>query len=564
MRLLSLITCPRLRSSQQPGGDGELFKPLTTAAQRGTAQCTTAQGSATIRLHRVVAQLLACAALLALVAGCATAPTRNAAPQSRWQLADSDTPLGRLPALHQLADGRSAFRPLLQPLNALQTRLAVIQQARVAIDMQTYQLADDTTGRELLRALADAGDRGVRVRLLIDDFHALGLDQLLLGLVAHPGVEVRMYNPFTSGRDSLLPRLLSLVGDFSQLNRRMHNKLLVADGRVAIVGGRNLTDAYYMRSGEANFLDIELLGIGQVATALGPAFDHYWNSSYAVPVQALGSSPLDGPQRRAAFDARTYPDRRLQTGPWLAGVAAAITQLADLPLAVADAKVYFDNTAKTGGGLGSPGGGPPLPIGRLVREAREQLVVVSPYFLPSGVGLKLLRDARQRGVDVQVLTNSLVDTDEPLVSLAYGPQRQDFLRAGLRLFEMSSEAFKREQGVRAQLGSSVARLHAKLGLIDRQLLLIGSLNIDPRSAHTNTELALVIASADLVSAVGQQFQPTLVRLAHEVRLAADDQTLVWVAVDESGAEQLGTEPSLPAWRLLLLWLMARFVPDDLL
>lgn len=554
MRLPSLVICPGRHSGRQPDDHAELRNPLHVIAARAAA--TT--------LQRVAARWLAFAALLALAAGCATAPPRSPPPQSSWQLADSDTPLGRLPALHQLEPGRSAFRPLLQPLTALQTRLAVIQQAQVAIDMQTYQLGDDVTGREVLRALADAGNRGVRVRLLIDDFHALGLDSLLLGLVAHPAVEVRMFNPFTGGRDSLLPRLLSLAGDFSQLNRRMHNKLLVADGRVAIVGGRNLTDAYYMRSGEANFLDIELLGIGQVATALGPAFDHYWNSIYAVPVQALGSSALDAPQRRAAFDARTYPDLRLQAGPWQAGVAAAILQLAALPLAVADAQVYFDNTAKTGGGVGSPGGGPPLPIGRLVRAAREQLVVVSPYFLPSGVGLQLLRDARQRGVDVQVLTNSLVDTDEPLVSLAYGQQRRDFLRAGLRLFEMSSDAFKREPGVRALLGASVARLHAKLGLIDRHLLLIGSLNIDPRSAHTNTELALAIDSADLVSAVGQQFQPTLVRLADEVRLAADGQALVWVAVDEQGVEQLGTEPSLPAWRLMLLWLMARFVPDDLL
>ena len=516
------------------------------------------------RLATTLLSTVALLVLLALVAGCASAPIRSAQPPSSWRVAAADTPLGRLPTLHQLASGRSAFRPLLQPLAALQTRLALIQQAQVGIDLQTYQLGNDVSGREVLRALADASDRSVRVRLLIDDFHALGLDELLLGLAAHPGAEVRMYNPFTGGRNSTLRRVLSLAGDFSQLNRRMHNKLLVADGRVAIVGGRNLTDAYYMRSGQANFLDIELLGIGQVASDLGNAFDHYWNSSYAVPVQALGGGQGSASQRRAAFEALTHPDPLLQSGPWLAGVADAVTQLAALPLSVADAKVYFDNTAKTGGGVGSPGGGPPLPIGRLVREARRQLVVVSPYFLPSDVGLKLLRDARKRGVDVQVLTNSLVETDEPLVSLAYGRHRHAFLQAGLRLFEMSSDEFKRAQGVRALLGASVARLHAKLGLIDQHLLLIGSLNIDPRSAHTNTELALVIDSADLVGAVQQQFQPTLVRLAYEVRLAADGQTLVWVSFDEKGVEQQRPEPTPPPWRLLLLWLMARFVPDDLL
>ena len=195
-------------------------------------------------------------------------PPRSPQPPTYWQFAAADTPLGRLPALHRLEPGQSGFRPLLEPLNALQTRLALIQQARVGIDLQTYHLGNDATGRELLHALADAADRGVRVRLLIDDLHTVGLTDLLLGLAAHAGAEVRLYNPFPAGRDSLLLRLVSLAGDFSQLNRRMHNKLMVADGHVAIFGGRNLTDAYFLRGGDANFLDIELLGLGRVAADL--------------------------------------------------------------------------------------------------------------------------------------------------------------------------------------------------------------------------------------------------------------------------------------------------------
>lgn len=519
-------------------------------------------------MMRRAARVLAAAALMLGLGlglgGCASPPARNSLPPASWRLAADDTPLGRLATTQHVGAGQSAFRPLLQPTAALQTRLALIDQARVGVDLQTYEIGNDETGHEILRALRDAARRGVRVRALVDDFHTVGLSDLMLGLAAEPGVELRLYNPFSAGRDSTLVRLASLIGDFSQLNRRMHNKLFVADGRATIFGGRNLTDAYFARNSAGNFVDLELLGVGQVAVDLSQSFDHYWNSVYAVPVQALIEDALDAAQRRASFDLLTRPAAPTPQSGRPEGTQNAIADLTGLPLMAAVAKVYYDNTAKTGGGVGSKGGGPPLPVGALVRGARTRLVVVSPYFLPSPVGVKLMHDAHERGVAVQVLTNSLLDTDERLVSLAYGQRRHEFLRAGLRLFELSSDQFKHEQKMRYWLGSSVARLHAKLGMIDDRLLLIGSMNIDPRSANTNTELALVIDSAELVHVVQEHFQPSVNRIAHEVRLADNGQDLVWVTVDDQGVEHLEPEPEPPAWELLLLWLMSRFVPDDLL
>lgn len=514
-------------------------------------------------MMHTAALLLAGAMLLLGLSGCAISPERKLPPQSNWMQAAVATPLGRLADLHQVPTARSGFRPLLQAANAMNARLALIAEAQVSVDLQTYHLANDATGQEILRALRDAARRGVRVRLLIDDFHTVGLNDLLLGLAAEPGIELRLYNPFTAGRDSTTMRLGLMLSDFSQLNRRMHNKLFVADGRAAVFGGRNLSDAYFMRDEAANFFDFDLLAVGQVATDLSESFDRYWNSVYAVPVQWLVDNGLDPERRRASFDTLTQVAGAAQSQV-TAATLDAIADLASLPLVVADAKVYFDSTEKTGGGVGSKGGGPPLPVGMLVRGARERIVVVSPYFLPSEVGVKLLRDARGRGVEVQVLTSSLLDTDEPLVSLAYGRHRPDYLRAGLRLFELSSDKYKDERQARQSLGASVARLHAKLGLIDDRLLLVGSMNIDPRSAHTNTELALVIDSAELVRAVQNHFQPTVSRVAHEVRLAADGQGLVWVTIDEQGVEHLHPEPSPPIWRLLGLWLVSLFVSDDLL
>ena len=188
--------------------------------------------------------------------------------------------------------GRSGIQPLLMSAAALQARLSLIQQAQVGLDLQTYLLGDDATGHQLVRAVRDAAARGVRVRLLVDDLYTTGLTDLLLGLAAHPNVELRLYNPFPAGRDSALLRLAALLGDFGRLNRRMHNKLFIADARAAIVGGRNLADAYFMRSDEGNFIDFDLLCVGQVVLELSGHFDTFWNSEFAVPLQALADNTL--------------------------------------------------------------------------------------------------------------------------------------------------------------------------------------------------------------------------------------------------------------------------------
>ena len=191
---------------------------------------------------------------------------------------------------------------------------------------------------------------GVRVRLLIDDLYTAGLTDLLLGLAAHPQVELRLYNPFPQGRDSTWLRLGSLPGDFDQLNRRMHNKLLIAVGHAAVVGGRNLADAYFMRSDEANFLDFDLLAVGAVAPVLAAHFDDFWNSRFAVPLQALAENGLDAAQRRASFDRLSGSSGDAAQRPHLpAPVRVAMQALGSLPLVVADADDFFDSPDKTGG-----------------------------------------------------------------------------------------------------------------------------------------------------------------------------------------------------------------------
>jgi len=495
--------------------------------------------------------------LVAALAGCGNLPPGPPPPPSQFLTAPVDAPLSQLAAT--VPAGRSAFRAMLYSADALQTRLDLIGQARSGIDIQTYLLGDDATGHQLMRALRDAAARGVRVRLLVDDLYTAGMSDLLLGLAAYPGMELRLYNPFPAGRDSWLLRSVRLLGDFSRLNRRMHNKLFIADGRAAVVGGRNLADAYFMRSDEGNFIDFDLLCTGVVVPELAVHFDAFWNSSFAVPVQALADNGLDTAARQTSFDRLSSA---IADGPAQAP-RLPIGPMGPTALMVADARVFFDTPEKTAGQGGQPF---VLPVASLLNDAHERVVIVSPYFLPSEAGLDRMRAARERGVTVQVVTNSLVDSDEPLVSVAYGRRRMALLQSGIRLFELSSERLHQRTPVGQSLGTSVGRLHAKLGFIDDHLMLVGSMNLDPRSATQNTELALVIDSPELTRQVLDQLAPTRSSGVYEVRLADDGQSVEWVAGGgaDSDAEHLRDEPAPPWWQRFKLWLLSHLVPDDLL
>lgn len=524
----------------------------------------------TARLAGALALMLA--ALLGGLGGCATQPPTVAAPPSALAVSPDDSALARLQASTGASASHSAFRPMLLSGLALRARLAMIERASTSLDLQTYLIGNDATGHQLMRALRDAAARGVRVRLLVDDLYTKGLTDLLLGLDAHPGIEVRVYNPFPAGRESWLLRAASLLADFSHLNRRMHNKLFIADGRFAVVGGRNLADAYFMRSDEGNFIDFDRACSGPVVPELGQHFDRYWNSRFAVPLRSLADNGLDATQRRRSFEVLA-PAIRSALRPPPAGVAGA-TGLFDAgaaPWHLAEARVYFDSPDKT---AGLPAAGEALPVARLMSAAQQEVLVVSPYFLPSAQGLARLQAARARGVKVQVITNSLVDSDEPLVAVAYGQRRMALLQAGVQLFEMSSQRLKRQPQMQQALAGSVGRLHAKLALIDQRLLLVGSMNLDPRSASLNTELALAVDSPALVHEVTEQLRPgpdaALVAGLWEVRLSADGRALEWLGRDslagngDADAERLREEPSPPWWQRLRLWLLYQLVPDDLL
>lgn len=532
-------------------------------------------------LHRPAPSLHARQAVLALLAlllcGCASLPPLAEPPAPTQAIAASaDTPLGAVAARameRTRGHGSTGVLSLAHPWMALDARLSLIRQARSSIDLQVYHLADDTVGRQVLRALRDAAQRGVRVRLLIDDFYTAGMDDLLLGLAAHAGVQVRVFNPFGGVRGSSIGRWMQMAGDFRRLNHRMHNKLFIADGAMAIAGGRNLANGYFQRDADANFIDFDVLAVGAVLPDLAAAFDRYWNSAQVRDIAALAATDAQPPELRARFASMTSDTDPPFVAPptWRGGPIPRFDQvLADglAGLIGAEATVFADTPAKLDRTPGSLAGTTHAFALQSFRASREELMLYSPYFIPGDSGLAGLREARQFGITVRVITNSLGATDEPLASLAYERYRVPLLQMGVELYEVSALQVRRDATTGRVFGASRAQLHAKLALIDRRAVLLGSMNLDQRSATTNTEMVLLIRSPELAREILNWFnsqERADVRGSYQIRLQPDGRSLQWVALlGEGRSETLDKDPEFNPWERLRLWLISLLVPESLL
>jgi putative cardiolipin synthase len=499
------------------------------------------------------------------LAGCTGLPPRPPEAPTQALTAAAGTPLGDVARASGIGGGQSGLWPMPEAWIALDARFELIRQATVSLDVQYYHVANDSVGRSLLRALRDAGRRGVRVRLLVDDLYTHDLDELLLGLAATPNVAVRLFNPFPFGRRSSTLRSLAFLADFQRLNQRMHNKLMVADGTVAVVGGRNLADEYFFRHPEANFIDFDMLLIGAVVPQLNDLFDRYWNSTMVYPARALGnaSTTAEDAERFERLTVHDPPPPALRT-PDMFGHAPFGVQLAGRRFAFlpGTAEAVADQPGKAQPGTAAA----PTVKDRFVQEmgqARRRLTLYSPYFIPGEQGVASLRRASARGVDVRVVTNSLVASDEPLVTVGYAQYRRDLLLAGVRLFEVASDRLKSDSRIGRMLGSTAGRLHAKMALIDDEVALIGSMNLDPRSEHTNNEIGVIVRSPEVVRRMAAVFD-TDRNVDYEVKLDADRTGVTWVTRSGEREVRAEPEPDPGLWQRIKLRLMWLLVPEDLL
>jgi len=483
----------------------------------------------------------ACAALALLgvvLGGCSALRTDSAKRSSHALPPTTSTPSARYvhAAANQHPD-QSGFRLMSDGTNALMSRVALIDEAKHSIDLQYYIFKNDATGRLVAQHLLAAADRGVRVRLLIDDINVRREVDMLDALNAGPNMKVRLFNPFHTRKPPLLSKAVQLLFSPSRLNHRMHNKSFIVDNNVAIVGGRNIGDDYFSVDRTTDFRDLDLIAIGPVVKEASRAFDEYWNCPDAYPVTAFRgrrASHYDLAQLRVdlARDARKfaqsdyaqaaaqdYPngpsgDRH---GEWFWGPALLV---ADKP-----AKVEMRDDDPT------------LRIGPRIKAmtdpAQHELLLISPYFVPGKQDVRYLVGLVARGVTVQVLTNSLASTDEPAVHAAYSRHRRALLEGGVQLWELRPAAGA-PQPASAKGTSSGVSLHAKAIVVDRQQVFIGSMNMDPRSKLLNTEMGIIVDSPPLAQAV-QRFFDTARSPANSYRV-----TLVGKGLPHAGRMQWHT------------------------
>lgn len=479
--------------------------------------------------------------LLALcLTGCASLPPRGAAPESHAAADVAATRLARTfeSAVPPQARELSGFRLLPEGATAFDARIALIRRAEKTIDAQYYLIQNDDVGQQFLRELRDAAARGVRVRLLVDDLYAAGEDELYAGLAATPNAEVRVFNPFPSRGGGFTTRLLWSLHEFGRINHRMHNKLLVADNTFSVSGGRNIANEYFMRSADANFIDLDVLSAGPIVRELSAVFDSYWNSPHVYPIASIVPAALAARAPEAArgrFDelvrdaSPNVPEREAD----VLGNPPVAQELDSgrLSFVYARGRVFADTPEKVAGAVGTTSDQPGAKTVTaqtlaLFAAARERVDIVSPYFIPGPFGMEMMRRARAEGGQISLVTNSIGATDEPLVHDRYARYRLEMLQAGVQIHEISP-TLTRESGRLGDFGRSTGRLHAKVAVIDKRLIFIGSMNLDARSARTNTEVGLVIESPELIAVASDTlYRNLLTSGAYELRLTPDREHIV--------------------------------------
>lgn len=453
----------------------------------------------------------------------------------------------------RLHPGKSGIVELRDGRDAFAARALLADAAERTLDIQYYIWRNDMSGTLLFDALRRAADRGVRVRLLLDDNNTGSLDPVLSALDAHPQIEVRLFNPFTMRRW----RVLNYFTDFARLNRRMHNKTFTADNQVTIVGGRNVGDEYFDAHQDFAFIDLDVLAIGPVVEDVSADFERYWQCASSYPAEVVlprvERAELDKVARAAAAvlaspESAAYA-RALQTSPFVhdllegtLGYRWAVTHMAS------------DDPAK---GLGRRG-----PRGTLLQRLeqvlgtpRQELELISPYLVPTREGTRTLASLARQGVKITILTNSLAATDVTAVHAGYAKRRHELLESGITIYELMRTSSHRARGDRKLSGSSGASLHAKTFSVDRARVFVGSFNLDPRSAELNTEMGFIIECPELAENIAAGLTNRFPERSYRVESRAGGR-LAWVELRESGEIVHNREPGASWWRKGIVALLA--------
>ena len=596
--------------------------------------------SPTLRAHRVLHGRLwlwlATGVLVApFLVGCASKlPTQVDRPVSTAVAPAATSPLAQITQQRKQAESKagrdtSGFQILAGAQSAYGARLALVQGAQQTLDLQYYAIHADASTARLLDEVVTAARRGVRVRVLLDDFHGTGRNAQVMRLAFEPNIEMRMFNPLPGKRDSAISRMWNAATDFQRAQQRMHNKLFLADNVMGVMGGRNLGDSYFDNDENSNFLDTDVLVLGPVVRDLSKSFDSYWNNQRAYPVQSLvdkaeleamqqntraadaeqarddasapqGARPMppDGEPRAGAIsqqqlarawdmqpvDLRTTPlvwahavmiadapskipavDSDGQSTPMTEapGVleSKSLRELRQVAQRAAPAKANGDSTQ-------GPADSVVDGLVHLLAYAKKDLLIVSPYFVPGDNMRQAFKDAVQRGVRVRILTNSLSSNDAPIAHVGYARYREELLRDGVELYELASDdsnlraAFGLGSGQNSFREGKRVMLHSKVLVLDKQVFVIGSMNLDQRSKLQNTEIAVLVRSRQLSAQATDMIEKGLHSGSWQVVLR--DGELQWLAPQGSNLQNETTDPDTSLPLRMMLKIIGPFTPDSML
>ena len=481
---------------------------------------------------------------LAVASGCAANYAKVPRSSSTAFQEHQTTTLGRIfdPAAAK-HPGESGVLFMRYGRRALEARLAMADLAERSLDLQYYIWDADVTGHLLADRLIRAADRGVHVRVLLDDHGIVGRDNAIARLSAHPNIEIRAFNPFRNRGN----RLMDFITDPSSANRRSHNKAMIADNAIVIVGGRNIADSYFGVHGESNFRDLDIVAVGPVVRDASAVFDDFWNSDFAIPYAAF----VDTAPTRADADAAIAEMRATMANERLpypideevSALTADLKAVRDA-LTWAPVRVLYDDPEKAR----DPSSHRIFSeLVMLISNAQQEVLIENAYFVPRDPGVELVAALHARGVRVRVLTNSLASNDLLVVHSGYQKYRDDMIKNGVEIYEVRPDATMEQLRWSSVSEESHAGLHTKAMVVDRRYVVIGSYNLDPRSADINTELALLIDSPGFAEKVTEVFDEGA-KPENSYRVTLEGRKLKWTTSDGGKVRVYTEEPETSWWQ----------------
>jgi len=498
---------------------------------------------------------------LCYLGGCAALPKDFNKPASYAYTDTDNTLLGKaFNDEKRTRYDRSGFLLLGDGLDAFVARVVLADLAQRSIDVQYYLYHSDLVGALFTDRLIKAADRGVRVRLLVDDMNLESRDSGVAVMDTHPNIEIRIFNPFSRKRG----RIGQFITRSGSITRRMHNKSFTVDNQATILGGRNIGSEYFDADPNLAFADLDVLAIGPVVKEVSTSFDRYWNSEPAYPASALiGNSPTTEEIAYKYQELNTFVAQQ-NDSPYIKSLQNSnLTHKIknrQVRFRWGEANVIYDDPQKILHDFNKTEYQLAPKIAPYFKAVQNELIIFSPYFVPGKSGTAFLSDLSQRGVRVRILTNSLASSDVGVVHAGYSKYRKALLRAGVELYEMNKKLTRQQRAdSKGTTGSSKASLHTKSFVFDRKEVFIGSLNLDPRAVHHNTEVGVVFKSEEIANEMGSWFDQNIGKIAFRLELkqrANGTEQILWHGLENGKPVVFTVDPHTSFWRRVGIGIMS--------